>query len=180
MNLVFPKIFIAKHAQLHLSGRSISQSSVTSGENINKSVTSQVVLAYTCLHRDMAERAVSDENKVLSDVSEDEISLELSCGSSSFDDDVKLTIVMLQHRSNSSLMPVAQLWSLTRKQIPITVPLDFKILIGNNFNTYKYSFLIYFTLNYDILINIFSSFIRDIHMYMLYVSLFLLIIYIYL
>lgn len=43
----------------------------------------------------MAERAVSDENKVLSDVSEDEISLELSCGSSSFDDDVKLTIVML-------------------------------------------------------------------------------------
>lgn len=33
----------------------------------------------------MAERAVSDENEVLSDVSEDEISLELSCGSSSFD-----------------------------------------------------------------------------------------------
>lgn len=48
------------------------------------------MLAYTCLHRDMAERAVSDENKVLSDVSEDEISLELSCGSSSFDDDVEI------------------------------------------------------------------------------------------
>lgn len=38
----------------------------------------------------MAERAVSDENNVLSDESEDEISWELSCGSSSFDDDVEI------------------------------------------------------------------------------------------
>lgn len=38
----------------------------------------------------MAERAVSDENEVLSDVSEDDLSLELSCGSSSFDDDIEI------------------------------------------------------------------------------------------
>lgn len=84
----------------------------------------------------MAERAVTDENKVLSDVSEDEISLELS----RFDHLVlmmmlKLNIVMLQHRSNLSLTPVAQIWSLTGKQISMTVPLDFKILIDNNVYT---------------------------------------------
>lgn len=40
----------------------------------------------------MAKRALSNENKnkVLSDVFEDEISLELSYGSSIFDDDVKI------------------------------------------------------------------------------------------
>lgn len=82
----------------------------------------------------MAERAVSDENKVLSDVSEDEISLELSCGSSSFDDDVEIN-----HRNAIApfqFEPYAS-GSAVDKQIPITVPLDFKILIGNNFNTYK-------------------------------------------
>lgn len=61
---------------------------------------------------------------------------------------------------------MAQMWSLTRKRIPMTVPLDFKILIGNNFNTYKLSFLFYFTLKYHVLNN---SFISDIHMYMLYI-----------
>lgn len=45
---------------------------------------------HTRVYRDMAERAVSDENEVLSDVSEDEISLTLSCGSSSFDDDIEI------------------------------------------------------------------------------------------
>lgn len=79
----------------------------------------------------MAKRAVSNENKVLSDVSEDEISLELSYGS---------------------------------------VPLDLKILIGNNFNTYKLSLsfllFIFFALKYYVLIHIFPSLIRDIHKYM--------------
>ncbi|XP_061192987.1 P2X purinoceptor 7-like [Saccostrea echinata] len=37
----------------------------------------------------MAERAVSVENYVESEVSEDELSLDLSCGSSSFDEDIE-------------------------------------------------------------------------------------------
>lgn len=83
----------------------------------------------------MAKRAVSNENKVLSDVSEDEISLELSYGSSSFDDDVKINHCKLWHRSNLSLTPVAQKWSLTGKQIPMTFPLDLKLLIGAHVET---------------------------------------------
>ncbi|XP_062605333.1 uncharacterized protein LOC134267130 [Saccostrea cucullata] len=88
-DIVFPEIFIDKHAHLHLPRRSIIQLSVTSGLMYTSFVTSNDVFSIHVLCVDMAERAVREDNYVESEVSEDELSLDLSCGSSSFDENIE-------------------------------------------------------------------------------------------